>query len=450
MRVNLVTWSLVSLSGCNDDFVIPSQWNNQSDMQRNQVKFLIDPYYHGIPASGVARLHTDVNHLRASVVDLDAKSTITANVLRDLQNEQIRLSNAIITNQVQFDDHKKKLVSDYEALLQGLKQLAQQHSQSPNSPIYVNSFSIGGVNMSQHPITPFAVPLDLSQKVSASSSNEPGAVEKLTEALIDYKASLIAYLDKLQADLDSHKSERLNALKDKLAEVGAATPSPQLLTSVTQEVNNAVAEINKQPRVPERRGTEVWIDASQVHDKDQRKRIVRLLGKESKRKHQTSDQPEKADISPVLSITVHRHSRHSRLRIYRDVSSHQMKLVGICKSDSKEPFMFSFSCQDDNRSMMLLTEDRKKNKLVDAVMKVTCHSKSFAKHLVTDPAAREDRCYLSRWSQLASSVSMSDSTIGKTDKDGKRAFEMLKRGEGCFEPSELDIEIDCLKKRLNK
>ena len=350
------------------------------------------------------------------------------------------------------------ILKEYGDFLKSMEELARMREKFPTIAVWIgmDAMRVGGDN--RNLIQPFPLPPDGGKSVItpksdtidpvvANTSHHVDVIASRSNELIDYTANLRKFIEFCISRAAGAEQEVLRSLGASMLNRNESQFDRDTLAGIVEKVNSVISSLNIAIQgLPSRESMslDVWIDSSQVQDRKDKKKLNRLFFEERKKRQHSSTPlvPLQGDIPSLYSLTVHRHSRHNRLRVFRNIQLHKVKIVGICEA-GKDPYMFSFECDDSSRSILLLVDSRRQNKVADAVLKVTCHAKAFAKRLVDDPLARADRCFLSKWSGIAATESI-EPQLGLTDRKAKRAFHQLKNGDGCFAKEELDIDIDCL------
>jgi hypothetical protein len=430
MTLRDVCWFLVSamaLQGCGDHGSDTTRDKfDDTRFHRGANHYLLDPYGYygpgGRPHVGVGEsngVEIRVGDMRANGdrvgSDLDVEYTEFLVKLNQIKNE--------------MDVSKHILIAEYQKYLQGLRDIQKLRSALLERAIYINTL----------PGIPPKISLEDFERMLAATD------ESRIEGLRQLKDSLIGFLDFHLKILPGH--DRLESLRTALLHATDETLTLELISSTADEIKTILPLINDRlERKSVHRLTEVWIDTSQLTNKKDKKATMKFLLGERKRGDHPGPQTSSDEIHPIFSLTVHKHSRHKYLRVFRDHTKNQIKIIGVCGSRRSNPYLFSFTCPADSRSMGLLSEQRRANNLADAVMRVTCFSKNFARHLVMSSESKTDRCSLSKWSQIASKAILDEPSSFGVDIKGKKAFKMLRNGKGCFSKDEADIEVTCMKK----
>ena len=402
---------LFAMYGCDYESPLNMPERQRSESNRTGVLYLMDP-------------HGKFGSKQQEKSDDQMKS--------DLEKDYDEFTAKLKLMRSDMRLHTHALISEYEDFLKGLVQLSRVQSALHAGAVYMNTIRI--------------IPFNFTQP-------EPGEIAKGAfignGELHRLKASLIQVIESYMKEVTgSSLLDRLKSMKERLTETDDQIVTLEIVSSTAADLNSLLPELHAtMAEAKAQRATEVWIDTSGIADPKERRKLIRFVIGERKRGDHPNSNTAIAELPSLFSLTVHRSSGHNFLRIFRDFTSNQTKVIGVCGSRFKSPYLFSFTCASASRSISLLGEASKANKLAKAVLKVACNSKSLARYLVMSPDAREDRCFLSRWPGLAAKAGTEFAKRRKFDRRGKRAFEMLANGDGCFAKEEIDIEIDCLGKK---
>ena len=436
----------------------------------------------------LAGLQTTVSRINDRRGDLNR-------VLHELDLDQRNFQAELSSVNSQFESSKQRIMSEYQDYLQSVQSMAAMQVSYPPEVIYVNAQpppSLQPILMSspyvqQGIIQPMALPppppapimvqappppaqiivevptvapqiVYVTQPTAAPTPQAPQVVY-VTPApvMMDYSsyiASMIQFLDTCaivasQSSSGGSISSQLASMRSEVVGHQASnTATLEYLSTVTSRVNALLGRINSLPR---KTVSEVWIDPEMVGSEVDQKKIDQLVVQESGSKVSMNTSPWNEDLTKVeipnlFSLSVRRHSRNHRVKIFKDVKSKQIKLVATCgfrnfKKGSGERFFFSFTCEDSSRSFTAMADPKRRNKLAMVVLKTVCHSKDLAKKLVLDPTGKANRCSLSKWSELA--AGMSRPKFFSLDFKGKRIWKMLEQGGGCFSKNESEINSSC-------
>ena len=379
---------------------------------------------------------------------LEQKTEDLARIAREIETEYRNLTAQL--SKIQLGHRERQAYIEYENYMKGLMQVSR--IQIPISGIYMHKE--GNESLPQ----PFPPQPIIIGPFSVQGSNPNGLQldtqtnETIKNKIIDVRESILQFMTALNSTMSGKTGDALAALRKDVETRSPDGQNVEWVSSTVTKLNKIISDMRELKQ--QHNSLDVWIDTTDVSDHKERKRIKKLFFEERKKKHHVrgskhADETSSvnSDVPSIYSLTIHRHSHHNRLRIFRDLKNSRIKIVGICGS-SKHPFMYAFECDSTSRSMTLLGEARRRNRLSDAVMKVTCYSRDFARFLTTDATARPDRCLLSKWPELAGQAGITEPKLPFNDRRrAKRAFSMLITGEGCFSRNERDIEIDCLRKR---
>jgi hypothetical protein len=370
---------------------------------------------------------------RLAAVRLSDRIDELSKVQIELQAQQRAFSAQLQSHQRGLDHRTLAVLREYGDYLGSLQELARMRDFLPNVAVWISIASMRSPVGNASEIEPFPLPPRGNESTFILSS--------------DYANNLRKFFDLCLSRATGAELDILRSLGASMVDQNRTELNPEVLARMVTEMNSLLPVLNKAYQGMGHGNStslDVWVDTSQVQSRKDRKKLKRLFFEERKKREHSSPAlvSMQGDIPSLYSLTVHRHSRHNRLRVFRNLRLHKVKIVGVCEA-GKDPYMFSFECDDSIRSMLLLGDTRRQNNVADAVLKITCHDKGIAKRLVNDPLARTDRCFLSKWSNIAATEAI-DHKVGLTDRKAKRAFRQLKTGEGCFAKDEFDIEIDCL------
>jgi hypothetical protein len=233
-----------------------------------------------------------------------------------------------------------------------------------------------------------------------------------------------------------------------------STNLAESLQAISNRINLLLPRINVLPR---RTISEVWIDPLRVTSREERNQLDRLVQQETTTKVTVADSGHRdeeiniqSSIPNMFTVAKNAATSHHRLKVLWDARSKQIKLVVICnhrefkKHSDKPRWFFAFTCWERNSSIGALME-RGRNDLTQAVLKVVCHSKEFARRLVLDRSQRESRCLISKWSGIANGIP--EPPFARFDRRGKYIWKSLIDGRDCFDREESRIHSTCSTKR---
>ncbi len=388
---------------------------------------------------------------RADSGSLQRLSASSERVKLDLQAEYDSLVHSKGTTAITHD-HPGGIDSEYGEHLKGLIELLSIPDSAQVGSIIVNKYNIGSIRKSSFT---WKIPIPES---SYGGSNQNSSLMNLGSSnLTDqglrwsssskYKSDLIQFINSIIPQASGTTTKALGDLRTKLQELNETEVSYGSLDSIVSELRKVLNQPRNSIESSSPKGAEIWVDTATFRDLEQRRRALRAFVWEKKRKEHVEQSRAHSSDPTIYLLSVHRRSHHNRLSIFKNTANHQVRITGVCAYDGRNPYMFSFACTDENRSMTLISVNKKKNQVADAALRALCYSKKFARYLVTNQGSREDRCLLSKWPILAKKAGEDELWFGRSDRKGRLVVDMLRNAHGCFTSDELDIELDCIRAR---
>ena len=488
--------AVLLLEGCSDDYASQVLAGvRPQPARRDHDQFDYTTMNRGYQLAAPPHIEERMEAVRGSAMRYNARSDELRMLVQSLDSEYSSYMKDLNTVTRELDTTRNAAALGYGEYMRGLREVAGMQASNPRDAVFVSSSRVNLQPVPPPPSSPASVVVNVennltppaatlqrslqtsSQDISSSSGRSDGIAstpvplpptvdpvppnapastfsnQAVDSGLANYAAMVSTFLDSCLVLAPTNLVSQLTALKTELA-AQRVSLSTHGLADLATRVNALIPLIN-QSRGLEKSGSEVWIDASLINRGKERKRLLDLMFTERNKKGYISsdareDGDESVSVPSLFTLSSRWVSHGDRLRVFKEAKRGRVKIVGVCgrKNSKQGPYMYSFTCEDPGRSISLLADSRRHNTLAGAVLKVTCKSKDFARKLVFDQRAKQDRCFISRWSQLAPSAPEKKSRR----KSQEKAFDMLTKGEGCFSSDESSIEIDCLKqsKRKNK
>ena len=179
---------------------------------------------------------------------------------------------------------------------------------------------------------------------------------------------------------------------------------------------------------------EVWVDPESVSSVAEQRRLDQLVLQETRARVSLG-----SNAPSLFSMKSNRDSRQNKVRVFHEEKTGDIKLMATCgykrfRKHAGERFFLSFTCSSTSSSFSVLSGD-----LLESVMHVVCRSKQFARKLVLKQ--QMNRCAISQWWRIAEGIDVPK--FSKFDRKGKRAWNALKAGSGCFSKNESNILSTC-------
>ena len=448
---------------------------------------MYDTHNHHALHDHASRINARRNELNQVLKELD----------RDQQNFQLALSSAANG----LEESRRVIAMEYDSLNSFMRSVAPVQWSYPPETVYVNAYphaqmplfqsspfmhggSIQPFMGIQSVVKPTVPPVSSSQlsqptPVTVTEVNTPSPVVYTTSTtpIVPPQPVLVQQQSQIQPqDFGTFISALLQFIETGLSLVRLSTTGKHLeaelerikmrvmalngtpdminmgltLQSLAAEVNLLLPQINALPR---RTISEVWIDPLRVSSRTERDRLDQLVQQESVIKVAVSEPEQREEEINVLSsipnmfvVATNAKTSHHRLKVLWDIRSKQLKLVAVChqrefrKHSEKARWFLAFTCDDTGTSMRALL-DRGHNLLAQSVLKVVCHSKELARRLVLDTNFRADRCFISKWANLAQGIP--EPKFSRLDRFGKGAWKSLAERRGCFDTDESRISRTC-------
>lgn len=431
----------------------------------------------------------NLNALNDYSARINARRIELDRLLHELDREQQYFNAELGRVAAEYEDSRRAISLEYNSLNSIMRAVAPTQLNNPPEGVYVNAYPqvpwiasnpfvqrgiiqpfIHTVPPQIYPVQPTVVtPAIPTPQLEVSSVTSvpptPLVVTENTAVPIQtvipdfglFISSLLQFIDTC-ISLVSLSTSRSN-LETELLRIRSSVLSLRAsgevdvggkLASLAREVNSLLPKINALPR---RTVSEVWIDPLRVSSRDERNKLDRLVQQEAKETVSlsqsgfgTEEVNIESSIPNMFTIAGTARTSHHRLKVLWDVKSKQVKLVAVChrrefhRNSDKPRWFFAFTCDDHGGSMRALA-DPGRNHLTQAVLKVVCHSKEFARRLVLESVHREDRCMISKWSTIAQGLG--EPKFSKLDRHGRNIWRSLIERRGCFDSDESRIHSRC-------